>query len=107
MPNLTAILTADVDGYSRPVEVDEAGVIARQKAHRAELIDQSIADRHRRRSRPQAMGCWSSLPVPLLLATTASGALYNHAPRSILLTRNRVTALMLKKSVHPGNALLT
>ena len=40
---LAAILAADMVGYSRLMEADEAGTIARQKAHRAELIDPKIA----------------------------------------------------------------
>jgi adenylate cyclase len=40
---LAAILAADMVGYSRLVEADEAGTIARQKAYREELIDPEIA----------------------------------------------------------------
>ena len=39
---LAAILAADMVGYSRLMEADERGTIARQKAHRAELIDLKI-----------------------------------------------------------------
>ncbi len=51
MPNervkrrLAAILAADMVGYSRLMEIDETGTIARQKAHRDELIDPAIANR--------------------------------------------------------------
>ena len=40
---LAAILAADMVGYSRLMEADEDGPVARQKAHRAELIDPKIA----------------------------------------------------------------
>ena len=40
---LAAIFAADMVGYSRLMEADETGTIARQKAHRAELIDPEIA----------------------------------------------------------------
>ena len=40
---LAAILAADMVGYSRLMEADEAGTIARQKARRVELIDPKIA----------------------------------------------------------------
>jgi adenylate cyclase len=40
---LTAILAADMVGYSRLMEVDEAGTLARLKTHRLELIDPAIA----------------------------------------------------------------
>ncbi len=45
---LAAILAADMVGYSRLMEADERGTIARQKAHRAELIDPAIAEHHGR-----------------------------------------------------------
>src|SRR5262249_19646421 len=45
---LVAILAADVVGYSRLMEVDEAGTLARLKTHRLELIDPAIA-KHRGR----------------------------------------------------------
>ncbi len=40
---LAAILVADMVGYSRLMEADERGTIARQKAYRKELIDPTIA----------------------------------------------------------------
>jgi class 3 adenylate cyclase len=45
---LTAILAADVAGYSRLMGQDEAGTLARLRAHRRELIDPKIA-KHRGR----------------------------------------------------------
>jgi adenylate cyclase len=36
---LAAILAADMVGYSRLMEADEAGTLARLKTHRLELID--------------------------------------------------------------------
>ena len=41
---LTAILAADMVGYSRLMGADEAGTIARQKALHAEAIDPAIAE---------------------------------------------------------------
>ncbi len=40
---LMAILAGDMVGYSRLMELDEAGTLARLKAHRVELIDPAIA----------------------------------------------------------------
>ena len=45
---LAAIFEADMVGYSRLMEADETGTIARQKVHRDELIDPSIANNHGR-----------------------------------------------------------
>lgn len=42
---LAVILAADMAGYSRLMERDEDGVLARQKAHRRELIDPEIENR--------------------------------------------------------------
>ncbi len=42
---LAAILAADVVGYSRLMEADEAGTLAALKAHRAEFVDPAIAAR--------------------------------------------------------------
>lgn len=43
---LAAILATDMSGYSRLMEADQDGVIARQKAHRRELIDPEIERNH-------------------------------------------------------------
>src|SRR5688572_23730574 len=40
---LAAVLAADVVGYSRLMEVDETGTLARLRTHRIELIDPVIA----------------------------------------------------------------
>ncbi len=47
---LTAILAADVVGYSRLMGVDELATLAALKAHRKKLIDPKIAE-HRGISR--------------------------------------------------------
>ena len=45
---LTAILAADVAGYSRLMGADEAGTLAALRAHRKELVDGKIAEHHGR-----------------------------------------------------------
>src|SRR5262245_28171205 len=40
---LAAVLAADMVGYSRLMEADEAGTLARLKTHRLELIDPAIS----------------------------------------------------------------
>jgi class 3 adenylate cyclase len=45
---LLAILAADMVGYSKAMEADEAGTIARLRAIRTELIDPAISQRHGR-----------------------------------------------------------
>ncbi len=41
---LTAVLAADVVGYSRLVQRDEQGTLNRLKAHRKELIEPLVAE---------------------------------------------------------------
>jgi adenylate cyclase len=45
---LAAVLAADMVGFSRLMEADETGTLARLKAHRIELIDPAIAKNHGR-----------------------------------------------------------
>jgi adenylate cyclase len=45
---LSAILAADMVGFSRLMEVDEVGKLQRQKVHRSELIDPSFEEFHGR-----------------------------------------------------------
>ena len=45
---LSAILAADMVGFSRLMEADEVGTLRRQKAHRAELIDPLFEKYHGR-----------------------------------------------------------
>ena len=45
---LAAVLAADMVGFSRLMEVDEVGTLARLKTHRIELIDPAIAKNHGR-----------------------------------------------------------
>src|SRR3979411_344927 len=40
---LAAVLAADMVGYSRLMEVDETGTLARPRTHRIQLIDPAIA----------------------------------------------------------------
>ncbi len=52
---LAAILSADVVGYSRLMGMDETGTLGALRAHRAELIDPTIAE-HNGRIRAQRQG---------------------------------------------------
>jgi adenylate cyclase len=45
---LAAVLAADMVGYSRLMEADERGTLARLRTHRIELIDPAIAKNHGR-----------------------------------------------------------
>ncbi len=61
---LTAILAADVAGYSGLMGADEEGTLAQLKACRRELIDPKIATIADASSRPPVRGCSSSSGVP-------------------------------------------
>ena len=60
---LAAILAADVSGYSRMVEVDEAGTLARVKAHIGEVVRPTIAA-HRFHRAPRSRLCSDAGPRP-------------------------------------------
>jgi len=45
---LAAVLVADVAGYSRLVERDERGIVARLRDHRTELVMPLLAEHHGR-----------------------------------------------------------
>lgn len=57
---LTAILAADIVGYSRLMEADEAGAFAQLKTHRKELIDPKAAQHHGRIVKTAGARCWWS-----------------------------------------------
>ncbi len=84
---LAAIFVADMVGYSRLMEADERGTIARQKSHRAELIDPKIADHHGRIVKLMGDGMlveFASVPVETLRSygTEATCDLYTEATES-------------------------
>ena len=60
---LTAILAADVVGYSRLMTIDESGTLAALKSVQTDVIDRKIAEHQGRSSNLPAMACWWSLPV--------------------------------------------
>ena len=68
---LTAILAADVVGYSRLLRIDEAGTLAALKAHRKELIEGRIAE-HRGRI-VKLMGDGMLAKFPSVLDAVACG----------------------------------
>jgi adenylate cyclase len=74
---LAAILAADVAGYSRLMERDEAGTLARLKALRRELIDPKIAEHHGRLPEPSPR---TKTPGDGSVGTRAAG---RRGPRSI------------------------
>lgn len=62
---LTAILAADVAGYSRLMGADEEGTHAQLKAHRHDLIDRRIKKHRGHIINTAATGCWRNSPVRL------------------------------------------
>jgi adenylate cyclase len=59
---LAAILAADMVGYSRLMELDEAGTLARLRSHRHELIDPAIARRRGRIVKTTGDGLLAEFP---------------------------------------------
>ena len=60
---LTAILAADVVGYSRLMGEDEVGTLERLKSCRRELIDPAIEEFRGRMIKLMGDGRWSSSPA--------------------------------------------
>jgi hypothetical protein len=78
---LSAILAADVVGYSRLMGDDEEGTLAALMAHRNAVVDPAIAPTIAvGSSRPLAMACWSNSPA---LATPT----YDSSPMVLLQIR--------------------
>ncbi|MEW9921969.1 adenylate/guanylate cyclase domain-containing protein [Marimonas sp. MJW-29] len=59
---LSAILVADMVGYSRLMEQDEADTLVRHKAHRLDLIDPSLATHHGRVVKTTGDGLLAEFP---------------------------------------------
>lgn len=62
---LAAVMVADMASYSRLMELDEDGVIARQKAHRREVIDPQISARSGRIVKTTGDGMLAEFPSAL------------------------------------------
>ena len=60
---LTAILAADVAGYSRLMGADEEGTHRRLRAHFAELVEPKISEHKGRTVKILVMAYWPNLPV--------------------------------------------
>src|SRR5215470_14280471 len=60
---LTAILAADVAGYSRLMGADEEGTHQRLQGHLRELVDPEIKEHRRRTVKNRATACWQNSPV--------------------------------------------
>ncbi|MCA0869955.1 hypothetical protein LCL97_03900 [Seohaeicola saemankumensis] len=59
---LSAILVADMVGYSRLMEQDEAETLLRQKVHRSDLIDPALATHHGRVVKTTGDGLLAEFP---------------------------------------------
>jgi class 3 adenylate cyclase len=66
---LAAILAADVVGYSRLVEADEAAVFERLRTHRRELFEPEIEKHHGRIFKLMGDGLLPSSPAWLMQST--------------------------------------
>ncbi len=73
---LAAILAADVVGYSRLMEADEAGTLAAVKAHREELVDPAISEHHGRIVKLMGDGLLAEFPSAVEAVQCAVEELY-------------------------------
>ncbi len=93
---LTAILAADVAGYSRLMGADEEGTLAQLNEHRRALVDPKIAEHRGRIVKTTGDG---------LLATFAGPAQALHCAVAICRAANR-EGLHLRAGVHVGEVEL-
>ena len=59
-----AILAADVVGYSRLMEKDEAGILSALKKRRRNVLNRLVARHHARIVKVMGDGVLSNLPAP-------------------------------------------
>src|SRR6266852_3234529 len=79
---LTAILAADVAGYSRLIGADEEGTLAQLRALRRELIDPKIAEHRGRIVKTTGDGLLASSPASSMhCAAPARSAVYGRNQR--------------------------
>ena len=79
---LAAILAADVAGYSRLMGEDEAGTLARLRAHRRDLIDPQVADHKGRIVKTTGDGILIEFPSVVEAAACALGVQQGMAARN-------------------------
>jgi adenylate cyclase len=79
---LAAILAADVVGYSRLIEADEAGTLAAIKSHREALIDPKIAQYHGRIVKLMGDGLLAEFPSAVEAALCAVEIQHKMAERN-------------------------
>jgi TolB-like protein/class 3 adenylate cyclase/Flp pilus assembly protein TadD len=89
---LAAILAADVVGYSRLIEADEAGTLAALKSHREALIDPKIGQYHGRIVKLMGDGLLAEFPSAVEAVQCAVEIQYTMAERNADVTEDRRTA---------------
>ena len=101
---LAAIMATDVVGYSRLMEKDEAGTLAALKAHRAELIDDLIADHHGRVVKLMGDGALVEFPSVVAAVQCAVDIQAGLAARNAELPQSR--RLELRIGVNLGDVII-
>ena len=87
---LAAILAADVVGYSRLMEQDEAGTFTRLRAHRKELFKPEIEKHNGRIFKLMATAFWPSSAASSMRSSVLSS--FKKAWRSATLASRRINA---------------
>src|SRR5436305_5623958 len=86
---LTAILAADVAGYSRLMGEDEAGTLARLRSHRRELIDPKISEHRGRIVKATGDGLLVEFPSVVEAVACAVGVQRGMAERNAATPENQ------------------
>jgi TolB-like protein/class 3 adenylate cyclase len=101
---LTSILAADVVGYSRLMEADEAGTLAALKSHRKELIDSKVAEHNGRIVKLMGDGALVEFGSVVDAVTCALAIQNGMAVRNENVTDDR--RIVLRIGVHLGDVMV-
>jgi class 3 adenylate cyclase len=100
---LTAILAADVAGYSRLMGLDETGTLARLRAHRRDLIDPKIAEHKGRIVKTTGDGILIEFPSVVEAVACAVAVQRGMAERN---TGTPDTRIEFRIGVHQGDVVV-
>jgi adenylate cyclase len=101
---LAAILATDVVGYSRLMEIDEAGTLATLKAHRSELIDPTVSEHHGRTIKLMGDGALVEFASVVDAVTCAVAIQTGLAERNTGVPEDR--RIVMRVGVHLGDVIV-
>src|SRR5206468_6050554 len=101
---LSAVLAADVVGYSRLIGIDEEGTLERLRSIRLELIDPAIATHHGRIIKTTGDGILVEFPSVVDAVRCALAVQRSMAERNAEIAADRLIALRI--GIHLGDVVV-